>query len=82
MASLDQSIRLLGGSWPISWGAGLFPSQATAPFLLRRFAAVGALKGWDRVMAWRMLSASVVSLASGGVLAAGAVALARVLLPW
>ena len=48
-----------------------------APLLCRRFAVVGAVKGWDSVMAWRMASASAVSLASAAVLAVVVAALAR-----
>ena len=46
-------------------------------FLARRFAIVASVKGWDRIMLWRMCSASAVSLASAGVLTLGVAALAR-----
>ena len=46
-------------------------------FLARRFAIVASVKGWDRIMLWRMCSTSAVSLASAGVLTLGVAALAR-----
>ena len=46
-------------------------------FLARRFAVVASVKGWDRIMLWRMCSASAVSLASAGVLTVGVAAVAR-----
>ena len=42
-------------------------------FLARRFAIVASVKGWDRIMLWRMCSASAVSLASAGVLTSAGV---------
>ena len=46
-------------------------------FLARRFAVVASVKGWDRIMLWRMCSASAVSLASAGLLTVGVATLVR-----